>query len=97
MGFGEWLGGEHELNIPCCLPHNGLTERKNRTLIEIASTMLSDADLLKRFWDKTILTATYLANRLLTKTNNNKIPFELWNERKVNLYHLRIFGCNAYK
>lgn len=58
---------------------------------------LSDANLPKHFWSEAVLTATYLINLLPTKANdNNKTPYELWNNKKPNISNIRTFGCKAY-
>ncbi|KAM2229803.1 hypothetical protein ACFX1S_014292 [Malus domestica] len=50
----------------------------------------------KRFWSQTLLTATYIINRLPTRVLNAKSPFEVMKGRTVDLTHLRIFGCTCY-
>ena len=58
---------------------NGVSERKNRTLIEAVLSMLSYAKLPKIFWGEALYTANYLQNRSPTKAiSNNLTPFELW-------------------
>ncbi|GKF50772.1 putative ribonuclease H-like domain-containing protein, partial [Tanacetum coccineum] len=56
---------------------NGVAERKNRTLIEAARTMLADSLLPTTFWAKTVNTACYVQNRVLVTKPHNKTPYEL--------------------
>ncbi|GKE16426.1 putative ribonuclease H-like domain-containing protein [Tanacetum coccineum] len=59
-------------------PHqNGVAERKNRTLIEAAKTMLADSLLPIPFWAEAVNTACYVENRVLVTKPHNKTPYEL--------------------
>ncbi|GKD89443.1 retrovirus-related pol polyprotein from transposon TNT 1-94 [Tanacetum coccineum] len=56
---------------------NGVTERKNKTLIEAARTMLADSFLPNTFWAEAVSTACYVLNRVLVTKLRNKTPYEL--------------------
>ncbi|GJU10937.1 putative ribonuclease H-like domain-containing protein [Tanacetum coccineum] len=56
---------------------NGIAERKNRTLIEAAKTMLADSFLPNTFWAEAVSTACYVLNRVLVTKPQNKTPYEL--------------------
>ncbi|GJV40811.1 ribonuclease H-like domain-containing protein [Tanacetum coccineum] len=56
---------------------NGVAERKNRTLIEAARTMLVDSKLPTTFWAEAVNTACYVLNRVLVIKPHNKTPYEL--------------------
>nr|GEZ69286.1 hypothetical protein [Tanacetum cinerariifolium] len=58
---------------------NGVAERRNRTLIEAARTMLADAKLPVTFWAEAVNTACYVRNRVLVNNSQNKTPYELFN------------------
>nr|GEZ38999.1 putative ribonuclease H-like domain-containing protein [Tanacetum cinerariifolium] len=58
---------------------NGVAERRNRTLIEVARSMLADAKLLVTFWAEAVNTACYVQNRVLVNKSQNKSPYELFN------------------
>src|SRR5205085_7829046 len=75
---------------------NGVSERKIRTVVERARTMLLEARLPERFWSEAIAAAVYILNRSPTKALTGKTPFEAWFGRRPNLSHLRRFGCDAY-
>lgn len=74
---------------------NGVAERKNRSITEMATCMLIDANLEKRYWGEAVLTATYLQNRLPSRTID-KTPYDLWWGRKPDLSNLRVFGAEAF-
>nr|GFA26222.1 hypothetical protein [Tanacetum cinerariifolium] len=58
---------------------NGVVERRNRTLIEAARTMLADAKLPVTFSAEAVNTACYVQNRVLINKSQNKTPYELFN------------------
>nr|GEY46432.1 hypothetical protein [Tanacetum cinerariifolium] len=58
---------------------NGVAERRNRSLIEAARTMLADAKLPVTFWAKAVNTACYVQNRVLVNKAHNKTPYEFFN------------------
>ena len=75
---------------------NGVVERKNRSLEELARTMLSESPLPKYFWADAVRTSCYVMNRVLIRPILKKTPYELFNGRKPNIFHLRVFGCSCF-
>ncbi|GJW63934.1 putative ribonuclease H-like domain-containing protein [Tanacetum coccineum] len=74
---------------------NGVAERKNRTLIEAARTMLADSKLPTMFWTEAVSTACYVLNRVLVTSPHNKTPYELLSGKVPNISHLKPFGCHV--
>nr|GEV77941.1 hypothetical protein [Tanacetum cinerariifolium] len=74
---------------------NGVAERRNRTLIEVARTMLADAKLPVTFWAEAVNTACYVQNRILVNKSHNKTPYELFNGRSPAIGFLKPFGCHV--
>ncbi|GJT38116.1 putative ribonuclease H-like domain-containing protein [Tanacetum coccineum] len=72
---------------------NGVAERKNRTLIEAARTMLADSLLPIPFWAEAVNTACYVQNRVLVTKPHNKTPYELLIGRPPIISFMRPFGC----
>ncbi|GJX61378.1 reverse transcriptase domain-containing protein [Tanacetum coccineum] len=70
-------------------------ERRNRTLIEAARTMLADSKLLTTFWAEAVNTACYVHNRVLVVKPHNKTPYEQFRGRKPALSFMRPFGCHV--
>ncbi|GKF09437.1 putative ribonuclease H-like domain-containing protein, partial [Tanacetum coccineum] len=62
---------------------NGVAERKKRTLIEAARTMLADSLLPNTFWAEAVSTACYVLNRVLVTKPHNKTPYELLTADKI--------------
>ena len=75
-------GIDHNFSAPRTPQQNGVVERKNRTLEEMARTMLCEGNLPKYFWAEAVNTACYILNRVLIRPILKKTPYELWNERK---------------
>ena len=94
--FCEDEGVERQLTVRYTPQQNGVSERKNQTVMEMAMSMLHDKKLSKVFWAEAVYTAVYLINRCPTKAVWNKTPIEAWNRRKPSVKHLRIFGCICY-
>nr|GEW39656.1 ribonuclease H-like domain-containing protein [Tanacetum cinerariifolium] len=74
---------------------NGVAERRSRTLIEAAKTMLADAKLPVTFWAEAVNTACYVQNRVLVNKSHNKTPYELFNGRSPAIGFLKPFGCHV--
>ncbi|GJZ94522.1 ribonuclease H-like domain-containing protein [Tanacetum coccineum] len=71
---------------------NGVVERRNRTLIEAARTMLADSKLPTTFWAEAVNTACYVQNRVLVVKPHNKTSYELFHGRTPTLSFIRPFG-----
>ncbi|KZC13187.1 Copia protein, partial [Dufourea novaeangliae] len=89
-------GIQRRLTVPHTPKQNGVAERKNRTLVQTARSMLLKAELTHEFWAEAIMTANYLRNRCPTKTLESKTPFEFWNNRRPIFNHLKVFRMKAY-
>nr|GEV90277.1 putative ribonuclease H-like domain-containing protein [Tanacetum cinerariifolium] len=74
---------------------NEVAEKRNRTLIEAARTMLADAKLPVTFWAEAVKTACYVQNRVLVNKSQNKTPYELFNGRSPTIGFLKPFGCHV--
>ncbi|GKB49867.1 putative ribonuclease H-like domain-containing protein [Tanacetum coccineum] len=91
--FCEMKGIKMEFSVARTPQQNGVVERKNRTLIEVARTMLADSKLPTTFWDEVVNTACYVQNRVLVIKPYNKTSYELFLGRKPTLSFMRPFGC----
>ena len=73
---------------------NGVAERRNRTLIDMVRSMLSNSKLPRSMWTEALKTAANILNRVATKAVS-KTPFELFKGWKPSLQHMRVWGCPA--
>ena len=94
--FCSKLGIEYNFSTPRTPQQNGVVERKNRSLEELARTMLHENGLPKDFWADAVSTACYVLNRVLIKPILKRTPYELFRGRKSNLSHLKVFGCKCF-
>jgi transposase InsO family protein len=62
--FLEEEGIKHEFSAPYTPQQNGVVERKNRTLIDMARTMLREFKTPEQFWSEDVNTACHIINRL---------------------------------
>nr|GEW46882.1 hypothetical protein [Tanacetum cinerariifolium] len=88
-------GIKREYSNARTLQQNGVAERKNRTLIEAARTMLVDSKLPTMFWTKVVRTACYVLNRILVTSPHNKTPYALLTKNIPSVSHFKPFGCHV--
>ncbi|GJR57653.1 retrovirus-related pol polyprotein from transposon TNT 1-94 [Tanacetum coccineum] len=89
-------GIEHQTSTPRTPEQNGVVERRNRTLVEAARTMLSASKLPLSFWAEAVATACYTQNRSIIISTHGKTAYHIINDRKPSIKHLHIFGCICY-
>ncbi|GJZ24209.1 putative ribonuclease H-like domain-containing protein [Tanacetum coccineum] len=89
---------ENDQTCVACLKgkqHRASSERKNKTLIEAARTMLADSKLPTTFWAEAVSTACYIQNRVLIVKPHNKTPYELFRGFKPAIGFMKPFGCHV--
>ena len=94
--FCSEQGLDHQFSSPYVPPQNGVVERKNRTLVEMARTMLDEHKTPRRFWAEAINTACYVANRIFLRAFLGKTSYELRYGRCPKVSHFRVFGCKCF-
>ncbi|KAJ9557122.1 hypothetical protein OSB04_011736 [Centaurea solstitialis] len=103
---GEYLSDEFDnhlmecgivsqLTPPYTPQMNGVSERRNRTLLDMVRTMMCHSSLPVSFWGHALETAAHILNRAPTKSVE-KTPYELWKGKKPNISFLKIWGCEVY-
>lgn len=102
MGDTKRYCDEHGIRIDAGCPFspelNGIAERKNRTILEKIRVLLIDSSIALDHWPYAARTATYLLNRLPSKTNErNRTPYEMVYDVKPDLRYTRVFGCIAMR
>nr|KYP68962.1 Retrovirus-related Pol polyprotein from transposon TNT 1-94 [Cajanus cajan] len=94
--FCEDEGIEQKLTVSYSPQQNGVSERKNRTVMEMARSMLKEKGLPNTFWAEVVYTAVYILNRCPTRTVQDKTLIEAWSGKKPSTKHLRVFGSICY-
>jgi hypothetical protein len=72
---------------------NGVVEMKNQTIMNMARSLLREKCLSNLVAVKAVARSVYLLKRYLTTSIKMKVPQEAWSGTKLNVAHLRIFGC----
>ena len=96
--FGTHLrkcGIVSQLTPPGTPQRNGVSERRNRTLLDMVQSMMSLTDLPLSFWGYALETAAFTLNRAPSKSVE-MTPYELWFGKKPKLSFLKVWGCDAY-
>lgn len=96
LDYCKEKGIERHLTVRHTPQQNGVAERKNRTIVEMARSMLKGKGLPNKFWAEAINTAVYFLNRSPTKAVQNKTPYEAWHKQKPQVNFLKVFGGIAY-
>ncbi|GJX28833.1 retrotransposon protein, putative, ty1-copia subclass [Tanacetum coccineum] len=74
--------------------HNGVSERRNRTLLDMVRSMMSQTTLPKSFWDYALESVARILNMVPTK-KVEKTPYEVWHGQAPKLSYLKVWGCEA--
>ncbi|TYK08875.1 gag/pol protein [Cucumis melo var. makuwa] len=88
-------GIQSQLSAPGTPEQNGVSERRNITLLDMVRSMMSYAQLPSSFWGYAVETAVHILNNVSLKSVS-ETPFELWRERKPSLSHFRIWVCPVH-
>ncbi|GJX99883.1 putative ribonuclease H-like domain-containing protein [Tanacetum coccineum] len=94
--YYEKLGIMQQFSIARTPQQNGVVERRNRTLVEAARTMLIFSRLPEFLWAEAVATACFTQNRSIINTRHNKTPYELLRGRKPNVEYFHVFGSLCY-
>ncbi|GKA03811.1 retrovirus-related pol polyprotein from transposon TNT 1-94 [Tanacetum coccineum] len=94
--YYESVGISRETSVARSPQQNGVVERRNRTLVEAARTMLIYAKALLFLWAEAVATACYTQNRSIIRRRHGKTPYELLHDIKPDLSYLHIFGALCY-
>ena len=103
---GEYLSQEFNDHLKSCgivlhltppkTPQwNGVSERRNRTLLDMVRSMISQTDLPLSFWGYALETAAFTLNRVPTKSVE-KTPYEIWTGKRPRLSFLIVWGSEPY-
>ena len=89
-------GISRQYSAPRTPQQNGVVERKNRTLIEAARTMLNESKLPTYFWAEAVNTACYTQNRTLINKDHGKTSYEIMAKKKPTLKYFHVFGAKCF-
>ena len=78
MDYCNNHGIKRQLSVARTPQQNGVVERKNEIVQEMAQTMIMDSKLTDIFWTKDVHTEVHIQNKVILRNNNDKTPYELW-------------------
>ncbi|GJV41818.1 retrovirus-related pol polyprotein from transposon TNT 1-94 [Tanacetum coccineum] len=94
--YYEKVGISHETSVARSPQQNGVVERRNRTLIEAARTMLIYAKAPLFLWAEAVATACYTQNCSIIRLRHGKTPYELLHDKLPDLSFFHVFGALCY-
>ena len=102
--LGEFLAQEGIVHLSSCVDtpqQNGIAERKNRHLLEVARSLMFSMNVPKLFWGQAVLTAAYLINRMPSRVLKFQTPCQTLlksfpTTRLISTVPPKIFGCSVF-
>jgi len=94
--FCDLNGIQRQLTAAYTPQQNGVAERKNRTIMNMVRSMLSEKKLPKSFWPEAVNWTVHVLNRSPTLAVKNKTPEEAWSGVKPSVEYFRVFGCISH-
>nr|GFC01374.1 retrovirus-related Pol polyprotein from transposon TNT 1-94 [Tanacetum cinerariifolium] len=94
--YYEEVGISHETSVARSPQQNRVVERRNRTLIEAARTMLIYAQAPLFLWAEAVATACFTQNRSIIRLRHGKTLYELMHDKQPDLSYFHVFGAVCY-
>ena len=85
-----------EFSTPITPQQNGVVERKNKIIQEMARVMLHNKDVARNLWGETVNTACHTVNMVYFRPGTKKTSYELWKGRKPKVKYFRIFESTCF-
>ncbi len=94
--FCDEHGIKKEYTIAGTPQQNGVVERHNRTVQQMARSMMKEKNISQGFWVEAIHIAVHILNKAHLRPNSDQTPYHLWFGRPATIKHFRIFGSKCY-
>jgi hypothetical protein len=94
--FCDEHGIKREYTIPRTPQQNGVVERQNRTVQEMARSMMNEKNIGQTYWVEAIHTVVHVLNKAHLRPQSDKTPYELWFGRPASIKHFKVFGSKCY-
>ena len=94
--FCEKNGIKREFSTPKTPRQNGVVERKNRVIQEMARVMLLNKKISQKFWGEAVNTSCHIGNRIFFRVGTKKTAYEIWKGKKPKVKYFRVFGSKCY-
>ena len=96
LAFCKERGIQRQLTIAHTPQQNGVAERKNRSIVEMARSMLKGKGLPNSFWAEAVNTAVYILNCSATKGVSKMTPQQAYSGKKPSVAHFKVFGSECF-
>jgi transposase InsO family protein len=94
--FCEEAGIRRNTTAPYSPQQNGVVERRNQTVVEMARSLMKSMSVPATFWAEAVKTAVHILNRSPTRSLKGMTPYEAWRGKKPRVEYFRTFGCTAH-
>jgi hypothetical protein len=94
--FCDKHGIKREYTIPRTPRQNGVVERQNRSVQQMARSMLNERNIPQTYWVEAIHTSIHILNKAHLRPHSDKTPYELWFGRPTSIKHFKVFGSKCY-
>jgi hypothetical protein len=90
------VGIKEEFSAPITPQKNGVVERNNRVIQDMARAMIHGKGLTTHVWGEVVNISYYVINREYLRSRKEKISYEIWNNKKPTAKHFHVFGSKCY-
>jgi hypothetical protein len=94
--FCDEHGIKREYTIPRTPQQHGVVERQNRTVQEMARSLMNEKNIGQNYWVEAIHTTFHVLNKAHLRPQSDKTPYELWFGRPASIKHFKVFGSKCY-
>jgi hypothetical protein len=94
--FCDKNGIKREYTIPKTPQQNGVVERQNRSVQQMARSIMNERNIPQTYWVEAIHTAVHILNKAHLSPHSDKTPYELWFGRPASIKHFKVFGSTCY-
>ena len=94
--FCEKNGIKKEFLAPKTPQKNGVVERKNGVIQEMARVMLLNKQIPQKFWGEIVNISCHIGNRIFFRVGTKKTVYEIWNGKKPRVKYFQVFGSKCY-
>jgi hypothetical protein len=89
-------GIKREYTIPRTPQQNGVVERQNRSVQQMARSMMNERNIPQTYWVEEIHAVVHIINKSHLRPHSDKTPYELWFGRPASIKHFKVFGSKCY-
>jgi hypothetical protein len=94
--FCDKHGIKREYTIPRTPQQNGFVERQDRSVQQMARSMMNERNITQTYWVEAIHTTVHILNKSHIRPHSDKNPYELWFGRPASITHFKVFGSKCY-